>query len=157
MKNLQKITKTTALMVSLSIICACVKTTETAGYAVEKAKFDQLVVGKTRKAVVERDLGSPSSVSNYGTETWYYISTENERIAFLHPKIKSQTVVAIQFNADQTIKNIEKYTEKDAVKVMLSTDTTPTEGHDMGAIGQMLSNIGRFNKDTKNDPLKPGH
>jgi outer membrane protein assembly factor BamE (lipoprotein component of BamABCDE complex) len=149
MKKILYISKIVSLLAVLATISGCIKTVKMLGYTPESDKFDQLVPGKTRKAVVKRELGSPSSISTYGKDTWYYISTEQESVAFLSPKIKSQKVVAIEFNEDQTIRLISKYDEADARDVKLSNDTTKTEGHDAGALGQLLGNVGRYNSDRR--------
>jgi outer membrane protein assembly factor BamE (lipoprotein component of BamABCDE complex) len=154
MKKFEKLSKIILIIATCLAIPGCFKSTKLVGYTNEAANFDKLEVGKTRKAIVSRELGSPSSVSTYGPETWYYISTEQESVAFFKPKIKSQSIVAIEFADDQTIKSINKYSEADANDVKISSDVTPTEGHDTGVIGQMLGNVGRFNKDRR-DATKP--
>jgi len=143
----------TILMLTASL-GGCIKNTKLSGYTLDKKKLDSMQEGKTRKAVVRRELGSPSSTSFYGDETWYYISSEYESVAFLDPKVKSRTVIAITFNDDQSIKTIKTYNESDSKKIAIESDTTKTEGHDIGIIGQLLGNVGRFNSN-KYDPALP--
>lgn len=133
---------------------ACVKTVRQVGYNFENAKTDSFKVGKTRKALVKRELGSPSIISTYGDDTWYYIATEYESVAFFKPKIKQQRVLQVKFNKDQTIKSIKEFDELDARDVSFSAEKTKTEGHDIGILGQLLGNVGRFNSSGK-DAAKP--
>jgi outer membrane protein assembly factor BamE (lipoprotein component of BamABCDE complex) len=158
MKNINKTQTKAAVLATIIAISislgGCIKTTRLAGYTYENKKTEGLIAGDTRKAVVKRELGSPSAVSNYGDETWYYISTEYESIAFFKPKIKSQNILAIKFNSDESIKEIQKYTENDAQSIKLSKEVTKTEGNDVGVVGQLLGNVGRFNTDSK-DVTKP--
>ena len=79
---------------------------------------------------------------------------KHESVAFLKPKIKSQKVLEVKFNDNQTIKEIKEYTEADAKEIKVSSDETKTEGHDVGILGQLLGNVGRFNND-KRDVAKP--
>jgi outer membrane protein assembly factor BamE (lipoprotein component of BamABCDE complex) len=147
-----KIIKTAqiALLIVISAsLSGCIKTVKNVGYNPEIDKINKLEVGSTRKAIVKRELGSPSAVSTYGKETWYYISTEKESVAFFTPKIKSQKVVAIIFDDNQTIAEIKKYDESDANDIKISKDETKTEGHDQGVLGQILGNVGRFNTDRR--------
>jgi outer membrane protein assembly factor BamE (lipoprotein component of BamABCDE complex) len=147
MKKLLKTSKTIVLVTALIATCGCVKSTKLVGYTNESADFDNFSIGRSTKSDVNSELGSPSAISTYGDETWYYVSTEQESIAFLKPKVKSQKIVEIAFNSEGTVKSVNKYTEKDAHKVKISSDETPTEGQDAGVIGQLLGNVGRFNKD----------
>ncbi len=155
MKKLAKISQIALFMVIFATLGGCIKTVKNVGYNPEIDKINKLVIGKTRKAIVKRELGSPSSVSTYGDETWYYISTEKESVAFLKPKIKSQKVVAIQFNKDDTISKIEQYNENDAHDIKISKDETKTEGHEQGVLGQILGNVGRFNTDRRDTATGP--
>lgn len=155
MKKNLNITKIVLLLAVVNTTSGCIKTLQNVGYSPEIDKINSLVAGTTRKAIVKRELGSPSAISTYGKETWYYISTEKESIAFFEPKIKSQTVVAIEFNDDQTIANIKKYNEKDARNIKIAKETTKTEGHEQGVLGQMLGNVGRFNTDRRDAATTP--
>lgn len=131
----------------LLFLPSCVKTVENIGYTFDKDAVAGLKAGETRKAQVLNSLGSPSAKSTFGAETWYYISSEHESIAFLRPKIKSQRVVAIVFDEAQLVSDIREYDVKDARAIALSADVTETEGHDLGMMEQLLGNVGRFNSD----------
>lgn len=155
MKKNLNLTKIALFLVTLSLLSACVKTVQNVGYSPEINKINNLVAGETRKAIVKRELGSPSAISTYGKETWYYISSEKESIAFFKPEVKSQTVVAIEFNDDQTIANIKKYSEKDARDIKIDKQVTKTEGHEQGILGQFLGNVGRFNTDGRDSAAMP--
>ncbi len=155
MKKILNITKIAILLLVATSISACVKTVQNVGYSPEINKINSLVAGQTRKAIVKRELGSPSAIATYGIETWYYISTEKESVAFFQPKVKSQTVVAIEFNDDQTIANIKKYDEKDARNIKIDKQVTKTEGHEQGVLGQFLGNVGRFNTDRTDAAATP--
>ena len=155
MKKIIKIAQIALFLVISASLGGCIKTVKNVGFSPEIDKVNKLVVGKTRKAIVKRELGSPSAMSTYGKETWYYISTEKESVAFLKPKIKSQKVVAIEFDDNETISKIDKYDENDVNKIKISNDETKTEGHEQGILGQMLGNVGRFNTDRRDAASSP--
>ncbi|MDB2415260.1 outer membrane protein assembly factor BamE [Rickettsiales bacterium] len=133
------------LLFVAALSASCVKNYSSTGYSFNQSTIDTLKVNKTRKAVVERRLGSPSTVSTYGDDIWYYISTEYENVAFFDPKIKKQTVLEIEFNSNETIKSIKKYDAKDAKAVNFSKDKTYVGGDDFTVLQQLIGNIGRFN------------
>lgn len=89
-------------------------------------------------------LGSPSSTASFGPETWYYISAHKQRKAFLEPEVLDQDVVQIEFNTAGLVDKIQTYTLKDGKKIDMVERTTPTEGHSMGVVEQILGNVGRF-------------
>ena len=155
MKKIAKIAQIALFLVFSASLAGCIKTVKNVGYSPEIDKINKLVVGKTRKAIVKRELGSPSAVSTYGNETWYYITTEKESVAFLKAKIKSQKVVAIEFNKNDTIAKIAKYDESHANDINISKDETKTEGHEQGVLGQILGNVGRFNTDRRDAAAGP--
>ena len=105
-----------------------------------------LNVGESQKEDVTRALGSPSSTSDFGEETWYYISARKERQAFFAPEVTDQKVVKITFDENGIMKSMKRYTLEDGKEVVMVEKTTPTEGHSLGFFEQILGNIGRFNK-----------
>lgn len=105
---------------------------------------------KTREDV-QRVLGSPSTTSDFGELTWYYISAERESYAFTAPETTRQEVLRFVFNEDGTIKETTTAGLKDGQDVEISSRITPTEGHELGFVEQVMSNVGRFNgSDKKN-------
>ena len=109
------------------------------------AEFERVIVGtSTNKDVLEL-LGSPSSYSTFGDETWYYISSRKESMAFLKPEVVDQGAVAIVFDKQGVVHAIHNFSTKDEKDVAISTDKTPTEGNRITLWQQLLGNLGRFN------------
>lgn len=148
-KNIKNIGSLGLLIAALFTFSGCIKTVQNVGYTFDEKEVESLEAGTTRKVSVEKRMGSPSAKSTYGDETWYYISTEYESIAFLKPKVKNQSVLAISFDNDETIKEIKRFSKDDIQNIKLSGDYTRTEGHDVGMLGQLLGNVGRFNTDRR--------
>lgn len=134
-----------AVILPLIMLTSCLKSNRHVGYSTKAEDVNKIEVGATRKAVVKRILGTPSAVSSYGNETWYYISTEEEFIAFLKPKIKSQDILAIEFDEYQTVSNITNLNENDARNVSINGDATKTFARNETILQQLLGNVGRFN------------
>jgi outer membrane protein assembly factor BamE (lipoprotein component of BamABCDE complex) len=109
-----------------------------------------IIPGQTHRNDVMRMLGTPSSVSQFGEPTWYYVSLKNETVAFLEPDVVDQNVLRVIFDGD-TVKDVEFYDKTLAKDVAISSRETPTSGQEYGFFEQLVGNIGRFNK--KRDPL----
>jgi outer membrane protein assembly factor BamE (lipoprotein component of BamABCDE complex) len=156
MKKIINTTKIMILSIIFAAISGCVKNVQVIGYSPEREKFDKLEAGKTNKDSVKAELGSPSAVSTYGIETWYYISTVQESVAFLKPEVTAQKVVAIEFDSDQIVQSVRRFDESDAQEIKISKEVTTSKGHDDGVIRQILGNVGRFNTN-RNDAAAPSN
>jgi outer membrane protein assembly factor BamE (lipoprotein component of BamABCDE complex) len=141
------------LTVVLAFSCGCVKNITTSGYNFDESTLARLLSEESTKPRVQRLLGSPSATSDFGQETWYYIHREFESVAFLPPKLKSQHVMAIRFDESGKIVSAKKYDEANARNILVSKEITPTEGHDLSMVEQLLGNLGRFN--STRDVLAP--
>jgi len=127
------------------LLSGCVAQHEDSGYMRKNAEFDRVLVGtSTNKDVLEL-LGSPSSYSSFGDETWYYISVRKESVAFLKPEVIDQGATAIIFDKQGVVRAINKFTAKDKQDIAISTQKTPTEGNHITIWQQLLGNLGRFN------------
>ena len=131
----------------------CIKTVHISGHLFKEDEMKALEQARSKQDI-ENLLGSPTSVSDFGQETWYYITTKKETIAFLPDKILEQNIVAIRFNQDQ-VETISRYNEEDANQPHLVSEYTVTKGNDISTAQQLFSNVGRFNDNKQQDPAKP--
>lgn len=116
-------------------------------------RLSQISIGNTTRDEVFDKLGSPSLKNNYGDETWFYINERKEAVAFLKPTIKDQNVTRIVFDTNGLVREVNHYGLKDSRNVAVAKEITPTEGHELGFMEQILGNVGRFNSnDTGRQP-----
>lgn len=137
-----------SLIIAVSLIfflSACIKTTDIRGYTADHDARAMIKPGVSTREQVAGRLGSPSTISSLGGETWYYITQKSAYIAFLDPKVVDQEVYAVTFNPQGVVSEIKTYKAEDKNDVDFASDTTPTAGHDMGIAEQLLGNVGRFN------------
>ena len=76
---------------------------------------------------------------------WFYISETQEAVAFFAPDETERNVVAIAFDQQGVVKSVRQLGLDDGENVAFSEKATPTAGHNMSIIEQMVGNIGRFN------------
>lgn len=131
----------------LSGITSCTVIEEKHGVSLREASLDS-IGASSNKGDVKRALGSPSTKSTFGQDVWYYISNQTERRIFSENEMLDQQVLALSFGYDDNIENIELYGLKDGRKFDFSERTTPTAGHDLTVIEQLLGNVGRFNAES---------
>jgi outer membrane protein assembly factor BamE (lipoprotein component of BamABCDE complex) len=132
-------------LLALSLVaCKGIERVENRGYIETKPIKDSIQVGTTREEV-RRVLGSPSTMSSYPPETWYYISRERETVAFLAPELTEQKVARIEFDAAGRVSKFENFGTDAARDMDYVERKTPTEGRSLGLMEQLLGNLGRFN------------
>lgn len=126
-------------------LAACSPQVTGRGHLDAPKKIAELPKEGAYKQEVLQLLGTPSTRSSFGDETWYYISARRESFAFFRPETTKQDVVAIVFDTDGKVTSVSHFDKKDAHEVAVVEDATPTEGKTYGFWEQMLGNIGRFN------------
>lgn len=133
-----------ALAVISSVTLAGCTTTEVLnqGYVVDQTALDLTPVGSSREQVL-LSLGTPSTTATFDNEVFYYISQKRTRAAmFMKPKLVEQSVLAVYFDEEGTVRQIANYTLQDGKVFDLITRTTPTGGLDKSFLAQVLSGTG---------------
>jgi outer membrane protein assembly factor BamE (lipoprotein component of BamABCDE complex) len=123
----------------------------------EESNLDQVKPGSTDKATVTRLLGSPSTVAEFDTDTWYYVSQKTKDVAFFRTDLLDQKVVAITFDKDGVVKDIATKGMQDRETITPDPHATPAPGREFSVIEQFLGNFGKFtNKAAKDSPSSGG-
>lgn len=138
---------TLALLLALA---ACSPITRTHGNMVTEDNLRQINPGVSRQADVAALLGTPSAEGTFNPNEWYYVGQVTEKTAFLAPEVVKRNVVRISFNPnDGTVSKIEQLDEHSGQYVEVVDRTTPTAGHNLGIIEQVIGNVGRFSAPNK--------
>lgn len=106
-------------------------------------RISKVKVGQS-KAEVKSILGSPSNVVSLDRNTWIYMSSDIEQIAFLSPKEINRDVLTIKFNDSDNIVEINRMNKKDGTKLAISEDKTETFGHEPGFFEKFFGGIGSY-------------
>lgn len=115
------------------------------GHEVDPEQLEKIEIGVTTKEQVSKLLGTPSSVSPFGNNTWYYMFEETERRAFLSPSVVRSNITRIEFNDKKQVVSIDSVTEQDRQVISHNTRQEPTAGHSDSVLKQIFGNVGRFN------------
>jgi len=106
-------------------------------------------VGHINKPGVQELLGTPSSVSLFDGEAWYYISERTEKVAFFDPKVLDRKVIVIKFDNKGVVSEMTTLGLEDSRSVEIVERKTPTAGQELGFLRQLFGNIGRFEPKSK--------
>ena len=88
-------------------------------------------------------LGTPSTVSTVGNQTWYYITqVKSQRFKFMQPSIVDQRVMAVNFDKNMKVERVASYGLQDGVVFDFVSRTTPTGGAEVSLVRQMLNATG---------------
>ncbi|MBV9523458.1 MAG: outer membrane protein assembly factor BamE [Alphaproteobacteria bacterium] len=138
-----------ALMCSLGALAfalaACAPVVDQRGNLPDDTKLAQIQPGVTTKEAVSQLLGTPSSIATFSDKTWYYISRRTSQTAFFDPKILDQQVVVVAFDDGGVVRDVERRGLADARPIEPSARVTPSAGHELGILEQLVGNLGRFN------------
>lgn len=116
------------------------------GQYIDDKLISQLQNNKMTKNEVVDLIGTPSIVSSYDEDTWYYPQRSISKRAWSSPKVVEQRVVELTFN-DDIIKQVIllENTHLDNFKP-LSIITISESEEEKSFTNKFFGNIGRFNK-----------
>lgn len=126
-------------------LAACSATYSNHGYVPRQEVLDNLVIGADTRETVADIAGSPSSSGVMADGGWYYIHSRVRNFAYRKPEIVERDMVALTFDAQGQLSNIETYTLEDGKAVRLSRRVTEGPVKNKGILRQLLSNFGNFN------------
>lgn len=112
------------------------------GYMVEEVLLQSIQPGIDDKKSVERTLGRPTFTSEYGDESWYYVSSTTRQKAFKTPKIREHEIYTVNFDKTGNVLSTERSGMEQVVKLSPEGDKTPTLGKDRTFLQDLFGNIG---------------
>ncbi len=144
------------LALLLGASSGCSPVVRTHGNVVTSDNMSQIVQGVTRRDDVLALLGTPTAEGTFNSNEWYYISQRTEQTAFFKPDVTERKVVRITFDsASGTVANVETLGKEAGEQIKPVARTTPTAGHNVTALEQILGNVGRFTPKNNEDDRGP--
>ena len=139
---------TVIIMLGLYVsVSACSPRAQTSGNLPDPKKVSELKTGDISREEVIKFLGSPSSVTSFGDEVWFYISEQTETRGWFEPKIKNRLVLALHFSKDGILSKIKKSGLDESKTITHIERKTPTHGSKMTVLEQLVGNFRRFTGD----------
>jgi outer membrane protein assembly factor BamE (lipoprotein component of BamABCDE complex) len=145
-----------ALVAVGALSAACTPSVSFQGYQAIEARPADVKVGADTKNTVRTKLGSPSTVSTFDPNVWFYISQISQHQAFYKPKVIRRDIVAISFNKDdQTVAKVDTLSLADGRVLAFNGRETPTRGRPLGVMEQLLGTLGQGELNNQQD-INPG-
>lgn len=143
-RSSSRVIRGAAVFVLAGALFACTPMVETRGNLPDPELLADIEVGQVNRGDVEDALGSPSSISTYGGESWYYVSERTETLAFLEPKVVERKVVIIRFDKKGVVNEVKTLGLDAAREIETVERVTPTAGQELTFLRQLFGNLGRF-------------
>jgi len=135
------------IVVLCAALAACSPIYRSHGYAPSDADLQQIVVGVDTRDSVAEAVGSPSAAGVVGDNAWYYVQSDWVTRGYFSPEVTKREVVAITFDAQGIVRNIERYGLKDGNVIALNRRVTESNVQGISFIRQLLGNVGNFRAD----------
>jgi len=127
---------------SLATLAGCTSIKDHRGYIVDQTLVDAIQPGIDNRASVEKTLGRPSFVSQFGTKDWYYVSQNVKTPPFLRPRTSDQIVMRVRFDPAGNVAGIDKRGMEQVARISPEGDKTPTLGRHRGLLQDLFGNVG---------------
>ncbi|MHB2166013.1 outer membrane protein assembly factor BamE [Alsobacter sp. R-9] len=123
-------------------VAACQTEPIVSGYIADERALGELKPGTPAEKVLST-MGTPSTVSTVGNQTWYYITQiKSQRFKFQNPQVVDQRVMAVNFDKNMKVERVASYGLQDGVVFDFISRTTPTGGSELSLLKQMLNATG---------------
>lgn len=133
------------ILAGFMVLAGCTSQYRNHGYAPSDADLQNILVGVDTRATVEDLVGRPSTSGVLTEGAYYYLSSRVRHFAYTTPKEVDRQVVAISFDGDGVVANIERFGLQDGRVVPLSRRVTESSVQNTAFLRQLIGNIGRFN------------
>lgn len=126
-----------------AVLPACSAIRESRGYIVDPVLNDAIQPRIDNQQSVEGTLGRPTFISQFGTPTWYYVSSVTGQRPFNRPRIRVHNVLAVQFDEAGRVARVDRSGIDQVVFLDPNGNKTPTLGRERGFLEDLFGNIGQ--------------
>jgi outer membrane protein assembly factor BamE (lipoprotein component of BamABCDE complex) len=142
-KRLRPVRAALALSAAGLALTGCSSILEPRGYIIDQTLMDTVQPGIDNQTSVEGALGRPTFTSEYGKQTWYYVSSVTGRRPFRDPRIREHSVLAVQFDEAGKVVAVDRSGIDKVVYLNPNGNKTPTVGRERGFLQDLFGNIGQ--------------
>ena len=133
-----------AIAFTAAILTGCVAQESQHGHQLPQGIVAALQEPNVSQDQVLQMLGTPSSESAFEPGVWYYISEVHQAVAFFQPEVVDRKLLILRFSPAGTLDSVSTLSKTDGREVTLVARETPTEGHKLTLLEQLIGNLGRF-------------
>ncbi len=136
-----------AMGLALLAVAGCSDIVRTHGYAPTEDELQAIEVGRSSRAGVANAIGRPSSTGLMQDSGWFYVKSRHRERYWRGAEEFDREVVAISFDDNDRVSNIERFGLENGNVVVLSRRVTETNIRGVGFLRQLFGNLGNFTAD----------
>lgn len=131
----------------LAALVACSPIQAQRGQLVTDEELADIKVGETAKPEVLALLGTPTNVSAFDADQWYYIGEDTKQSGVYLPKTVTRRVVSLKFDEAGLVKDKSVLGLEDGQEVAMKDGATKVLSKEPNVVQQLIGNVGRFSND----------
>ena len=128
----------------LTLNCSNKRVSNNHGFNSLQSKYDKITINKTNKNDVLKDIGPPSSISNFDKSKWFYIErakTNQSLFKLGIKKIEKNNILVIEFNNKGILEDKKLFNLNDMNDVRYVKSITEKEFKQNDLLFKILSSI----------------
>lgn len=126
------------------VLTACGPLYTNHGYIPPQEDLDQIVVGIDTLDTVQETLGGGGASSVLEDNALYFVRSRVRTVAMLEPQVIEREVVAVSFDDNGVVSNVEQFGLERGQVVRLTRRVTDSSVSGKGFFDQLVGNIGRI-------------
>lgn len=132
-----------ALALAFSLT-ACSPSFRNHGYMPPAQDLEMITVGVDTRETVLTTIGAPGTSGLLTTSNWFYVRSKFRHYTYNAPEEIDREVVAISFDADGVVENIERFGLEDGRVVALERRVTEQNVKGVTFLRQLFKSFGRI-------------
>lgn len=129
------------------VMAACSPIQAQRGQLVTDEELAQIKTGETAKPEVISTLGTPTSISAFDENQWYYIGEDTKQSGVYNAETVTRRVVSLKFDEAGVLSDKKILGKDDGQDVAMRPGTTRVLSKEPTVIQQLIGNVGRFSKE----------
>jgi outer membrane protein assembly factor BamE (lipoprotein component of BamABCDE complex) len=121
----------------------CSRIRQNQGYLVDETLLTSIQPGVDNRDSVAKTLGRPTFSGQFDAKEWYYITRLTGQYAFAQPKVLSQSILVVSFDAAGNVEKVERRGMEQVARINPEKEKTPTLGRETGLLEEVFGNIGQ--------------
>ena len=135
-----------AVLMTATLACAPIDRYH--GFIPPAEEIAALQIGVTGKDAVVTQFGPPAADRSWIDNTIYYAASHFEQLGPFAPREVDRQVLALEFDANDRLSNVARYTLEDGRVITLERRVTDDGIADVGFLSQLLGSLGRVDAGT---------
>jgi outer membrane protein assembly factor BamE (lipoprotein component of BamABCDE complex) len=132
----------TAILAAAVLLAGCAQIRQHRGVVLDSQLASAIQPGIDNKDSVEKALGRPSFVGQFTPNDWYYVSRDENQIAFRNGRVTKETVLHVRFDPKGNVASLQRTGKELVMNIDPVGKKTPTLGRQRSFFEELFGNIG---------------